>query len=84
MMYMSLLTLLRSQILPRLHNALVPFLRPAIISSDLCRDDAFISHFIQYLLQNSIKCDYIALLRPTSPMNFSWHDLRIFAISEGL
>ena len=50
------------------HNALVPFLRPAIISSDLCRDDAFISHFIQYLLQNSIKCDYIALLRPTSPI----------------
>lgn len=50
------------------YGAEVPFLRPDNISGDLCRDDSFINHFVQYLLSNSIQCDYIALLRPTSPI----------------
>jgi CMP-N,N'-diacetyllegionaminic acid synthase len=49
-------------------NAEVPFLRPPQISGDLCRDESFVVHFIRYLKDHSIKCDYIALLRPTSPI----------------
>jgi len=49
-------------------NADVPFLRPSHISGDLCRDETFVEHFILYLVDHSIRCDYIALLRPTSPV----------------
>ena len=52
----------------RQFDAEVPFLRPDNISGDLCRDDSFVNHFIEYLISNSIKCDYLALLRPTSPI----------------
>ncbi len=46
----------------------VPFLRPAEISGDLCRDESFVAHFLEYLNSSLIDCDYIALLRPTSPI----------------
>ena len=49
------------------YGAKAPFLRPANISGDLSRDDEFIHHFVDFLSFSDDMCDYIALLRPTSP-----------------
>ncbi len=50
-------------------GAEVPFLRPLEISDDLSRDNTFIDHYLRSQYFNSRPLpDYLALLRPTSPI----------------
>ena len=48
-------------------GALVPFLRPSNISSELSSDFEFLNHFCDYLKENDDMPDLIIQLRPTSP-----------------
>lgn len=52
----------------RSYGAEVPFLRPSSISGDYSRDDQFVHHFLDFLGSSGLSCDFIALLRPSSPI----------------
>ena len=46
----------------------VPFLRPASLSGDFSTDYQFIKHALDYFAQNGGEPDYIAHIRPTTPL----------------
>ena len=51
-------------------GAKVPFLRPSCISGDSSKDYEFISHAVSWFHDNNLFPDFIAHVRPTSPLRF--------------
>lgn len=52
----------------KIFGAEVPFLRPAHISGDASSDYEFISHALDWLEANGEEPEYVAHIRPTSPL----------------
>jgi N-acylneuraminate cytidylyltransferase len=54
------------------YGAEVPFIRPAVISTDTSPDIDFVEHALNYLNTNKKSYDCFSILRPTSPFRKSY------------